>query len=229
MDDQGVRLPLRVAAANDYELIVAGVATMLGAFPEHLMVCDRIVMGDPIDGGPLDVVLYDTYGRVGIAAENLSYLAKHPDVRHVAMFSMALGTQMIADGRDAGATGFISKALDAEEICDAIIRVAHGEEVIAVDVSATPALDQLDWPGKDDGLSERESQVIVLLAEGLSNAEIGTSLYLSLETVKSHVKQILAKLHLRNRVQAAAYVGRSGAFSRYQPARPDLVDRERPS
>ena len=66
---------VRVAAVNDYELIVAGVARLLSQFPQQLDVCDRIVIGDPIDT-PIDVALFDTYGRVGIAAPALRHFVE---------------------------------------------------------------------------------------------------------------------------------------------------------
>lgn len=193
---------------------------MLGRFPDELVVCDRIVMGDEVDGGPIDVVLYDTYGRVGIAAEALEELVSMPEIRYVAMFSLRFTDQLVVDARAAGATGFISKALSAEEIRDAIVNVAAGEEVMAVGMGDEAATTDLPWPGKDDGLTARESQVLVLVAEGLTNREIATALYLGVETVKTHVRQILAKLELRNRVEVANHVARSGTFARYQPAEP---------
>jgi DNA-binding NarL/FixJ family response regulator len=215
---------VRVAAANDYEIIVSGVAALLRLYSDRLEVRDRIVMGDPIENGPIDVVLYDTYGRTGIFGPALSALIDHPDICHVAVFSLDLRPEIIQDARAAGATGFISKALTGDEIADAIERISAGHEVVALSpdgaVDSVAAFELLDWPGKEAGLTERESQVLVLLAEGLSNREIATSLYLSAETVKSHVGAIIRKLDLRNRVQAATYVARSGAFSRYQPADP---------
>ncbi len=215
---------VRVAAANDYELIVSGVAALLRLYGDRLEVRDRIVMGDPIENGPIDVVLYDTYGRTGIFGDALTTLLEHPDVRHVAVFSLDLRPEIVADARAAGATGFISKALPGDQIADAIERISAGEEVLALEpdesLDSATALELLDWPGKEAGLTERESQVLVLLAEGLTNPEIAASLYLSVETVKSHVTAIIRKLDLRNRVQAATYVARSGAFSRYQPADP---------
>lgn len=214
--------PVRVAAANDYDLIVAGLATMLAAFPDRLQVCDRVLVGDPIRNGPIDVVLYDTYGRRGIAAEALAELVSQPAVAHVALFSLDLTPALIADARAAGATGVISKSLSGDAVCDAIERIAAGEEVVALaDGPGEGVHADLDWPGKSDGLSERESQVLVLLAEGLHNKEIATALYLSVETVKTHVRQVLAKLGVRNRVEATAYVLRTGAFARYRPADPD--------
>lgn len=81
-------------------------------------------------------------------------------------------------------------------------------------------MDEMPWPGKDRGVSVRESEVLVLVGEGLTNREISDALYLSLETVKSHVSTVFAKLAVHNRVQAANYVSSGGAFSRYQPADP---------
>src|SRR5262249_17315065 len=72
----------------------------------------------------------------------------------------------------------------------------------------------LDWPGKAQGLTERESQVVVLAAEGLTNREIAVALFLSPHTVKGYVSQALSKLGLRNRVEAAAFVNAGGAFAR---------------
>lgn len=220
---------VRVAAANDYELIVSGVAALLRLYADRLEVRDRIVVGDPIENGPIDVVLYDTYGRTGVFGDALAWLLEHPDVHHVAVFSLDLRPEILADARAAGATGFISKALTGDEIASALERIAAGEEVVALgpegpsDVAT--ALELLTWPGKEAGLTERESEVLVLVAEGLTNPEIAVALYLSVETVKSHVATIIRKLDLRNRVQAAAYVARSGAFSRYPALDPSDTDR----
>ncbi|MCU1426270.1 MAG: response regulator transcription factor [Actinomycetia bacterium] len=202
---------VRVAAVNDYDLIVAGVAQLLSRFPDWLSVCDRVVIGEPIET-PVDVALYDTYGRVGIAAPALRALAIESGITYVAMFSLDLGPDVIAEGRAAGAAGFISKALSGDQIAAAIVRVAAGEPVVAATSSPKPASAELTWPGKDDGLTERESQVLVLVAEGLSNREIAAALYLSLETVKGYLREIFNKLGLRNRVEATNYVHRSGAF-----------------
>src|SRR6476620_1135280 len=83
-----------------------------------------------------------------------------------------------------------------------------------VDDGVAAVLDEVGWPGEELGLSERESQVLALLANGLTNAEIGDHLYLGSETVKTYVRAALMKLGCRNRVQAAAFVARSAAFAR---------------
>lgn len=204
---------IRVAAVNDYEIIVAGVASLLAPFTDRVVVTERVLIGEPITS-PVDVALYDTYGRVGIAAPALRALRDTPEVRHVAMFTLDLGPDLIAEGRTAGADGFISKCLPAEEIVDAVVRVGRGELVVASPTKPRQPSTSLEWPGRAVGLTERESQVMVLVADGLSNREIAAALYVSPETVKSYVRQIFRRLGLRNRVQLTNYVRQEGDFLR---------------
>lgn len=214
---------VRVAAVNDYEIIVAGVAAMLRQFPDRLEVVDQIIVGEPLSE-PVDVALYDTYGRRGIAETALAQLAAMPEIARIAIFSLDLNPKLVAAARAAGAYAFISKALPAEAIADAIVQVARGEDLFTEVPHGRPALAELDWPGKDDGLTERESQVLVLAAEGLSNQEIAAALYLGRETVKSYLSEVYAKLRVRNRVEAARFVRDTGAFNRYQPTARVLED-----
>jgi DNA-binding NarL/FixJ family response regulator len=218
-------LPVSVAVVNDYELIVAGVAQMLSSFPDQLLVRERIVMGDAI-GADIEVALYDTYGRVGIAEPALRSLIARPEIKRVAVFTFDLSAAVIADARAAGAAGIVAKSLSGPDIADAIVRIADGEDVYATGTSSRPASDELAWPGKADGLTARESQVMVLAAEGLSNREIGAALYLSSETVKDHLHRVFTKVGLKNRAQAASYVHRSGALASYQPAEPGRIPSE---
>jgi DNA-binding NarL/FixJ family response regulator len=217
--DRQAERPVRVAAVNDYEIIVEGVARLLARYHDRIAVCERILVGEPVTQ-PVDLALYDTYGRVGVAQQALEQLVQTPEIARVAVFSLDLTHDLIEQGRAAGATAFISKALSADQIADAVIRAARGEEVVAATPSRRPAVVELDWPGKADGLSERQSQVLVLVAEGLTNQQIAEALFLSQNTVKSYLKEIFARMHFRNRVDATSYVLRSGAFTRGHQAPP---------
>jgi DNA-binding NarL/FixJ family response regulator len=207
---------VRVAAVNDYELVVDGLAALLGRFPDRLEVVDRILVGEPVDG-PVDVALYDTYGRLGIAAPALRTLAASPDIAHVAVFSLNLRREVMVEAVEAGASGFISKGLSGTEIAEAIVRIAAGRYVEAAGPKTVANHAELDWPGRDAGLTERESEVLVLAAEGWTNPEIAAALYVGVETVKTHLHRVYAKLGLRNRVEAATFVEREGAFRRFGP------------
>jgi DNA-binding NarL/FixJ family response regulator len=203
--------PLRVAAVNDYELVVAGVAAMLGCYPERFTVVDALIVGEPIPG-PVDVALFDTFGRVRLANEALGWLVAREEVQKVAVFSLSLCPEVIEDGRAIGADGFISKALNGERIADAIEAIARGEEVVAGPADTTSPTEQLEWPGRADGLTQRESEVLVMMARGYTNAEIAAALFIGTETVKTHVRRVLTKLKLRNRSQAGSFVERHNGF-----------------
>ena len=209
-------LPISVAAVDDYEIIVAGLADLLGQFPDRIRVADQVIVGEPVDE-PVDVAMYDTYGRRGIAGAILHDLATSEGIGRVVVFTLYLNPLLIDDARAAGASGFISKALPADEIAAALVRIASGEEIVAPAHNPSDASGELDWPGKDDGLSERESEILTLVSEGLSNQEVGEAIYLSRETVKSHLHGALKKLGLRNRVEASSYVHRSAAFQHHPP------------
>jgi DNA-binding NarL/FixJ family response regulator len=210
--------PVAVAAVNDYELIVSGLASVLAKYNDRVRVVDRFVIGEPVQNGPIDVALFDTYGRVGIAERALKTLTEHPEIKQVALFSLDFPSPLIADAKRLGITTFISKSLPGQDIADALVSASRGRSVAAFDRTRRAAHSERNWPGRSDGLTERESQVLVLCAEGLSNREIAEALYLSPETVKSHLKRIYRHLELRNRAHAATYVQKSGAFARFQPA-----------
>jgi DNA-binding NarL/FixJ family response regulator len=203
--------PIRVATVNDYELVVAGVAALLGQYPDRLEVCDAVVIGEPIPE-PVDVVLFDTFGRVHLASEALGWLIGHEMVDKVAVFSLSLSPQTIAEARDMGVDGFISKTLPGDDIARALEEVARGEVVEALVPEGGDSHDLLDWPGRSEGLTQRESEVLVMMATGYTNAEIASALFIGTETVKTHVRRVLTKLGLRNRSQAGSYVERSVAF-----------------
>jgi DNA-binding NarL/FixJ family response regulator len=211
-----VHEPVRVAAVNDYDIVVDGVAALLRRYPERLVVCDRILVGEPLDA-PVDVALYDTFGRVAEAADALRRLILDPLVRHVAVFSFDLRPELIADARQAGASAFLSKALPGEVIAEALVSIADGHYVELTDAVGEPD-PAIHWPGRESGLTERESQVLVLCAEGLTNREIGAKLFIGAETVKSHLRAVFAKLGLRNRVQAGRFVQEAQADGRLLPS-----------
>jgi two-component system, NarL family, response regulator LiaR len=207
---------VRVAAVNDYDLVVTGLATMLSRFDDRLVVCDRIVVGEQVVG-PVDVALYDTYGRVGVAGQALAALVADERIGRVAVFSWSLSQDLVDVARRAGASGFISKGLTGDAVADAVVRIARGEDVVAVPPPRTHGDEGRLWPGMEHGLTERQSEVLVLLADGLTNAEIAEALYVGLETVKTHLREVYVRLGVRNRAQATSYVRGSAAFGPHPP------------
>jgi len=208
-------MTIRVAVFNDFEVIVAGLVGMLEEFDDLEVVGVGVGGDDRTLHQTADVVLYDTYGRAGIPWGEISELIAQPTARHVVLFTFSLDDHVVSHALDAGAHGCLWKGLSRQELADAIRRVAAGEVVVsdADGRPRTPA-EGHRWPFDDLGLTARESEVLALLSEGLPNARIAEALYLSTETVRSHVKQIFKKLGAHTRSEATAKALRAGAFSR---------------
>jgi DNA-binding NarL/FixJ family response regulator len=150
-----------------------------------------------------DVVLMDARmpGMGGIRAMQ-EILSEHPQVRTV-VFTAHGEEELLWESLDAGADGFVLKDSEGPTLISAIRQVVAGEPF--VDERLAPDfLRQLSRPRTTGVLSARERQILQLLADGCSNREVSERLVLSVETVKTHVKHILAKLHAEHRTQAVA-------------------------
>jgi DNA-binding NarL/FixJ family response regulator len=204
---------IRVAVANDYEIVVAGLAAMLSRH-DDLEVVDMFIVGDESPSVPIDVVLYDTFGREAIDQGQLKELVSAPLVGHVVVFTLSWADPLTQAALQQGVSGVLSKTLDSDELADRLREIARGTSIVSPPphgriVSGTGR----DWPGRSFGLSERESECLVLLAAGLRNAEIARSLYISEDTVKTHLKRGYRKLGVGNRAQATSVVLRHPSFT----------------
>ena len=124
------------------------------------------------------------------------------------LFSFSDHPQAVRRAMRAGAQGFISKAVSAQQITDGIVAAARGERVVLTRSSQRASIDEvLRWPGREIGLTERESELLSLLSTGMTNRELGSHLYVSENTIKTHLRHLYAKLNVRNRAQAVSLAG----------------------
>jgi DNA-binding NarL/FixJ family response regulator len=215
-------MSIGIVVADDHEVVRAGFAALLDTQP------DFTVLGTAADGDEAvrtcrerqpDVVLMDIRmpGLDGIAATKLlAGAGRGPRVLILTTFDL---DEYVYDALQAGASGFLLKDVTAERLFDAVRVIAAGEALLAPSVTRRlisefarqrrhPAAER---PSADLGaLTPRETEVLRLIAEGLSNPEIAARLVVTEETVKSHVSRILAKLGLRDRTQAVVRAYESG-------------------
>jgi len=197
--------PVRIAVANDFDLVVAGVAALLSRFSPGLEVTE-LVVGEREIEEPVDVVLFDTYGRVEMGLDRVKELRRMANVGRVAVYTLSWDGELVRDALGSGADAVLSKTLSACQLADSLGRVAEGEAVVDPGPGRqTRTVDRL-WPGHEHQLTERESEVLALVASGLSNAEAGRKLHLGVNTVKTHLRNAYRKVGVKNRAQAAAYV-----------------------
>jgi DNA-binding NarL/FixJ family response regulator len=199
-DHSVVRQGLRMFLSLDPELEVVGEA----ANGEEALRMAR-------DLSP-DVVLMDLVMPVmdGISATG-AIRSELPDVEVIALTSV-LEDASVTGAVKAGAIGYLMKDTEAEELGRAIKAAAEGRVYLAPEAAAR-LMREVRTPESPETLTERETEVLQLLARGKANKQIATSLYVTEKTVKAHVSSILAKLGVQSRTQAALYAVRAGLVS----------------
>jgi two-component system, NarL family, response regulator LiaR len=186
---------ITVAIINDYELVVRGVAAMLTPYGNRVRVVELDAGGQPTT--PVEVALFDTFAGRRHTLSRAEEMVRLGSARHVVLYTWDAAPGFLHSALDIGVSGVILKSRSADVLVDGIERVVAGERVgFDGDTSTRPAVRVID-------LSDRESEVLALIARGLTNAQIAEELYLSIETVKTYVKRLYAKLDVHNRAQAA--------------------------
>jgi DNA-binding NarL/FixJ family response regulator len=211
---------IRVLIADDQMMVREGFSVLLSAQP------DIGVVGEATDGEDAirkvaelrpDVVLMDVRmpGLDGLeATRRISAMDGHAKVLVLTTFDQ---DEYVYEALRAGASGFLLKDASARQLADAVRVVAAGDALLAPKVTKRliaefSRLGAPRAPSRDrvQDLTERETEVLSLVAQGLSNAEIAAHLVVAEQTVKTHVSRILVKLGLRDRTQAAVFAYETG-------------------
>jgi DNA-binding NarL/FixJ family response regulator len=218
---------IRVVLADDQALLRKGFRMILEAED------DMSVVGEAEDGGAAvrlvdlyapDVVLMDVRMPSVDGIEATRTITASGSLSHVLILTTFDLDEYAFSALRAGASGFLLKDVPPHELVQAIRTVARGDAVVSPRITKrlleeySHQLPDLSAPDTEDGalpavlhgLTGREQEVLIAVAEGLSNAEIAERLYVSEATVKSHVGRVLAKLGLRNRVQAVVLAFQTG-------------------
>ena len=210
---------IRVALVNDYMIVLEGLRSLLKSCEPEIKVVELDVRKSPRRG--VDVTLLDTYGELGDLGQRLRSLGADPENGAIVVFSFSDRPQAVRRVLHAGAQGFISKAAPRQQIIDGIKAAAGGERVVLTQRTHHAQIDEaLRWPGRDIGLTERESELLSLLPTGMTNRELASHLYVSENTIKTQLRHLYAKLDVRNRAQAASLAGQGILGDRRSQAKP---------
>jgi NarL family two-component system response regulator LiaR len=213
--------PITVLLVDDHEMVRRGVRAFLETQPDISVVAEagsgeeavRLAAEHAPDVALMDLIMP---GMDGVEATRR--LTTRSPRTNVVMLTSYHDDEHVFPAIRAGALSYVLKDVGPEELADTVRRAAAGEAVLHPRVAARVVRElhgaRRDEPNAFRELSDRELEVLKLIAGGLNNAEIAGRLYVSEKTVKSHVSNILGKLHLADRTQAAVYAWRQGVVRR---------------
>jgi DNA-binding NarL/FixJ family response regulator len=229
----GVSGPVRVLVADDQRVVRDGLVLLLGLLPQVEVVGTAADGEEAVDQAVTlrpDVVLMDLRMPRCNGVEATRRLRERVPGSKVIVLTTYADDRSVIEALRAGARGYLTKDAGAAEIRQALQQVVNGQAVIdpavqhhlvdAIAVAPAPAAPgdapaAGPGPGRrlPDGLTPREAEVLGLIAEGLSNAEIASRLVVSEATVKTHINHLLAKIGARDRAQAVGYAYQHGIAS----------------
>ena len=198
----------RVALVNDYEIVLRGVESMLRPFRDRIEVVEIDVERNP--DRHVDVALFDTYGHPRLGLDRIASLARDPHVHAVAVYTWSLTPERFVAAKAAGAKGLLAKSMSAEALVEAIELLAREEEVVSTHFGRSV---RQPWPGHDMGFTLRESEVALFLTQGMRNRDIANALWVSENTVKTHLKSIFQKTSVSSRAEAIVRISRDASFT----------------
>jgi len=218
--------PVQIAVVNDYELVVRGLYGMLAPHRDRVVV--RELDSDVPVGQPVDLALYDTYSMESLHGKDLDEIMANARVGKVVLYTWNQTPEVINSALQRGVRGIVSKAVDVEGLLDALERIHQGEIVVRT-AEAAAGMDQADyelgdWPGQREGLTARESEIIALITQGLSNDEIARRLYLSINTVKTYIRSAYRRMGVASRSQAVLWGVDHGFAQKYGRIHPAPLD-----
>ena len=194
---------ISVALVDDYDVVLIGLAHMFDSYRDRIAVVE-LDTNRPVSQD-VDVVLYDTFAQPQADHDELGVLIGNPHAGRVAIYTWNFQANLIDSAMRKGARGYLSKTLPARELVTALEAIHAGEIVISPPPGKTRPPLTLDWPGRAEGLTERESEILALITQGKSNAEIAATTYLSINSIKSYIRSAYRKIGARSRTQAVLW------------------------
>jgi DNA-binding NarL/FixJ family response regulator len=214
--------PLRLVLVDDHEMVLHGLDSMLGHFPEEVVIVGQattaaVALRMVAEESP-DVVLCDV--RIG-SDSGLDLCrqinTQYPDTK-VVLLTVYDDEHYLYQALRVGASGYILKRVDGRELVGHLRRIREGETVVDEGLAGRVALAAAHlsrgefWPGAHLGLTQRESEVLELLVSGHSNKAVASKLVVSEDTVKTHIRGLYRKLAVSDRSGAIAVALREGLF-----------------
>ncbi|BDV31571.1 DNA-binding response regulator [Microbacterium terricola] len=192
-----------MALVDDYDVVLRGLAHMFDDYRDRVVVAEINANTETHDA--VDVVLYDSFAQPESDHIEIAALVKNPRARRVVVYTWNFQPELIDAARSLGVDGYLSKTLTAAELVAAIEAVHAGEVVVSDHTPRVASAPGSDWPGRLEGITDRESEILALITQGKSNSEVARLTYLSPNTVKSYIRSAYRKVGVSSRTQAVIW------------------------
>lgn len=207
--------PVRVLLVDDHEVLAASLAQVLDAEPDLLAVGTASTLEQArsmIRSTTPDVLLLDHRLPDGDGVSAIPELLALRDSMRVVVLTASAADHVLVAAIEGGAAGFVSKTRSLSEVTSAVRAAATGEAVISPELLARllPRLNRGNGAAPRQDLTEREREVLALVAEGLTNAAIAEQLFVSVHTVRNHIANLSAKLGAHSKLEALSIAVRDG-------------------
>lgn len=195
--------PITVALVDDYDVVLMGVAKILDNYGDRVIIAE-INANTPVQED-VDIVLYDSFAQAESDHADVSVLVHNPHAGKVVFYTWTFHPDLIESAMKRGVRGYLSKSMPAREFVEALERIHAGELVVSDPPGRIRPNYALDWPGQDEGLTDRESEVLALITQGFNNAGVAAQTYLSPNTIKSYIRSVYRKIDVSSRTQAVLW------------------------
>ena len=195
--------PITVALIDDYDVVVIGVAHMFDQYRDRIEVVELDASTPLLNA--VDVALYDAFAQPSTDHEDFARLARGTRSRRLVVYTWNFHQRLVDGALATGAAVYLSKALPARVLVESLEAIHGGEVVVSAPPRGTVLSVGLDWPGRSEGLSEREAEMLALIVQGCSNTEIGGQLCLSINSIKTYIRSAYRKIGVQNRVEAVLW------------------------
>jgi two-component system, NarL family, response regulator LiaR len=214
------RVPIRVALVNDYEVVVHGIASMLRSHVHRIEVVELNASSSVAE--PVDIALFDTFTQSRDDGTGIVHLLENPYVAKVVVYTWSTDRALRESSLRLGVSGYLSKRLSASDLVGSLERIHTGEIVVSEEPSRLPLIGG-DWPGREEGLTARESEVLCLITQGLTNAQIVDRTQLSINSIKSYIRSCYRKIGVDSRSRAVLWGVEHGMqFDRVRVQDPEI-------
>ena len=189
-----------MALVDDYDVVVIGLAHLFDPYRDRIVIAELDTNRPVTDD--VDVVLYDSFAQPEADHADIDVLVANPRARRVVVYTWNFHPALVDSALARGASGYLSKTLPARELVTSIEAIAGGEVIVSDAPARLRPPVGLDWPGRSEGLTDREAEVLALITQGKTNVEIAAVMYLSINTVKSYIRSAYRRIGVTTRSHA---------------------------